>query len=335
MARIILGLALVLHSLGQAAVGMLASEGQPPVGRVVLITVAWTVAVGGFFAAGLGVWGAPLFRGWWRVAIWGATVASFGLFLLAGRLSLLLGPALDLVFVWLSFRWSSIADMPPQKAEPRGLRVMRVVANTFAVLVLAYVGLVVALRPWHHDWGTSRLESEAPLIGDEFAPNRLQSINHSITINAPPERVWPWLVQIGQGRGGFYSYDWLERAFGDDIHNADRILPEHQSLRKGDLIRAVQPDYLGGRLGDSVGWKVVEVIPERALVLENWGAFVLVPEGENKTRLIIRTHYDTGPIWAAPIGLFLFEPVHFIMEQKMLRTIKQHAESNIGEPQKI
>mgnify|MGYP001482651047 CR=1 FL=1 len=49
---------------------------------------------------------------------------------------------------------------------------MRVVANTFAVLVLAYVGLVVALRPWHHDWGTSRLESEAPLIGDEFAPNR-------------------------------------------------------------------------------------------------------------------------------------------------------------------
>ncbi len=326
MARFILGIALILHGLAHGLPGMLASEGHPPVWRIVLVTVAWTVAVGGYFSAGLGVWGTALFRPWWRLAIYGASLASFGLFLMAGRVSLWPGLLIDVVFLGFAF---SNPDWLEQRAGVRMIAPHKGWSGFWSVLgtlSLLYVSLAVALRPWHHNWGTSLVERETPFIGDELAPNRLQSINHSITINAPAERVWPWIVQMGQDKGGFYSYDWLERLFGDDIHNAERVVPGYQDLKEGDLVRAAQPDYMGGRLGDQIGWRVAKIVPNRALVLQNWGSFVLVPEGTNRTRLIIRTHFDTGPIWAAPIGVFLFEPVHFIMEQKMLRTIKEQVE---------
>jgi hypothetical protein len=138
--------------------------------------------------------------------------------------------------------------------------------------------------------------------------------------------VWPWLVQLGQDKGGFYSYAWLERLIGDDIHNADRINPAWQTVRPGDLVRAAQPDYLGGILGPDLGWRVVRVDPGRVLVLDGWGAFVLEPAG-NGTRLIVRTRGAGEPnVALAPFGLLVFDPAHFIMERGMLLGVKQRAE---------
>lgn len=123
----------------------------------------------------------------------------------------------------------------------------------------------------------------------------------AITIDAPPKRVWPWIVQLGQGRGGWYSYDWLENLLGLDIHTADRILPQFQELHPGDVL------LLGGA--------------EYATI-----AFVLERQPERRTRLIVR---NRAPITLTPSGLVwyaLLDPALFIMSRKMLLTIKQRVE---------
>jgi hypothetical protein len=157
-------------------------------------------------------------------------------------------------------------------------------------------------------------------------PNAHYTIQHAVTIRATPDAIWPWLMQLGQDRGGFYSYAWLERLVGDDIHNADRIHPEWQTLHEGDLVRAVQPDYLGGIFGPSVGWCITRLEPNRVLVLGGWGAFVLEPVGDS-TRLIVRSRGANEPnVALAPFGLLVFEPAHFIMQRRMLLGIRERAE---------
>jgi hypothetical protein len=137
-------------------------------------------------------------------------------------------------------------------------------------------------------------------------------------------------VQIGYGRGGFYSYDWLENAFvglfggTPGYRSAATILPEHQRLSLGDLIPAAPPDMMGGRLVDVARWKILAVEPNRALVLEGWGAFVLEPLGEGATRLIVRSR---GPgAWGRLAHYLFWEPAHFVMERRMLLGIKARAE---------
>jgi len=143
--------------------------------------------------------------------------------------------------------------------------------------------------------------------------------------------VWPWLVQLGQDRAGFCSYDWLERAIGDRVRNADRIHGEWQARAVGDTVLATQREYLGGRLG-TLGWRVSVIQPRAVLGLENWGNFVLRSIDSNTTRLVVRTRGRTRPTFAnfivAPIGVFVFEPAHFIMERAMLRGIRDRAESS-------
>jgi hypothetical protein len=113
---------------------------------------------------------------------------------------------------------------------------------------------------------------------------------------------------------------------GDDIRNADRIHPEWQTLHEGDLVRAVQPDYLGGIFGPNVGWHITRLEPNRVLVLGGWGAFILEPAG-GSTRLIVRTRGADKPnVALAPLGLLVFEPAHFIMQRRMLLGIKERAE---------
>jgi len=200
----------------------------------------------------------------------------------------------------------------------------------FGVALIAYAAATLLLRPMFVQWGTTADERVTALPGDEVHPmNATYRIDHAITIHAPASAVWPWLAQLGQGRGGFYSYDWLEGAFGDDIQNADRIHPEWQSVSRGDLIRATQSSYLGGKFGD-LGWKVLDVIPGRALILENWGAFVVEPVDSSTTRLIVRTRGAGNPSFAGlvfgPLNVFVFEPAHFIMQRGMLRGIRDRAE---------
>jgi hypothetical protein len=189
-------------------------------------------------------------------------------------------------------------------------------------LAIAFVN-----RPWLSRLLSSAAELRAEMPGDDVVPNPHYTVQHAISIRGTPADIWPWLVQLGQDRGGFYSYAWLERAVGDHITNADRIHPEWQTLREGDLVRATQPDYFGGMFGEDIGWRIELLEPERVLTLGGWGSFILQPAANGETRLIVRTRGAGKPnVALAPFGMLVVEPAHFIMERAMLRGIKQRVE---------
>lgn len=204
----------------------------------------------------------------------------------------------------------------------------------------AAVSYAFVIRPWMLSWGATKDEQYRLLPGDELLPEPKIYATHAITIQAPPANVWCWLAQLGQGRGGFYSYDWIENLMGLDIHNADRILPEYQEIKVGDAIPLAPQGF-------SVPVAVVE--KERALVLHgdtrlpgagetppmkpgeylsvSWG-FYLFPRGDGSTRLIERWKTDWNPSFKNDLFYRLFlEPGAFLMERKMLLGIKQRAES--------
>jgi len=209
--------------------------------------------------------------------------------------------------------------------------------KTFAGLAFAGgIGAIAAynykIRPWHLRWGATDEELTEVLPGDEVKPDAEIQVTHAITIDAPARVVWKWLVQIGQDRGGFYSYDWIENLFDLEIHNTQEIKPEWQTLKVGDFVRSAHTRWLGGKYIDKTGWFVVRMEEDRALVLRDeieqgsW-AFILKPLGETKTRLIIRARGGKPtnlPMKFVHYGFF--EPAHFIMERKMLLTLKKRAE---------
>lgn len=194
------------------------------------------------------------------------------------------------------------------------------------------------IRPWHQHWGATYEEMTGPMPGDDVKPEAEVQITHAITIDAARHDVWKWLVQIGQDRGGFFSYDWLENVFDLQIHNVDKIVPAFQSLKVGDIVRGARRGWLGGRFDDVAGWYVVELEPDRTLVLRDeidhgsW-AFDLRSIAENKTRLIIRARgKKPGNFGLKAFNYFFWEPAHFIMERKMLLTLKERAESRFPPP---
>jgi len=182
-----------------------------------------------------------------------------------------------------------------------------------ALLLLAGVFYVVVARP-----------------GDQVVARPGFVWTNAITIHAPASQVWPWLVQLGQGRGGLYSYDWLENLVGCDVHSSDRILPQFQtSLRVADrLIRMARYAPCN---------PVALFEPRRALVLghvkdtcfalaagharSSW-AFILQPVDRDSTRLLVRCR-------GSSLMARLQGPVQFVMQRKMMVGIKQRAE---GEP---
>ena len=195
-----------------------------------------------------------------------------------------------------------------------------------AVSIAVCVVASPLLRYWYLRWGASPEEVNMPLPGDEQVPDpRLQS-TRAISIHAPAAEVWPWLVQMGQGRGGLYSYEILENLANCDMHNADHILPEHQNLQVGDKVRLSQDENVPA-------FVVRGVEPGRAIILggddppTTW-AFVLEPIDEHSTRLIIRYRQDFEPTLGNVIGWRVFtEPIHFNMERKMLQGIKVRVEA--------
>jgi hypothetical protein len=178
----------------------------------------------------------------------------------------------------------------------------------------------LAIRPWHRRWGATDEELQMPLPGDELVPEPGYQHTRAVTVQAPADEVWQWLAQIGQGRGGFYSYDWLENLAGCKIRSADRIHSEWQEVRAGDTV-AVLPDW---------GPTILAVEPGQALVVEGWGTFAVCPVDHQTARLIVRARQPRG--WAALIYLLTLEIPHFIMERKMLLGLKQRAELATGGP---
>src|SRR6478672_4710657 len=201
----------------------------------------------------------------------------------------------------------------------------RSVLRATAIATVAYI---LVARPRQLRWGATDEESEGPLPGDDLIENADLIATRAITIRASAEQVWPWIAQLGQGRGGFYSYDFLENLVGCDIHSTDRVVPEWQDVEVGDEVR----------FAPAVGLVVAVVERGRSLVLRGgvpigniappydftW-AFALLDEPDKTTRLLVRERYSYKRPWAR----FLVEPteaVSFVMSQKMLRGIKGRAE---------
>jgi hypothetical protein len=177
-------------------------------------------------------------------------------------------------------------------------------------------------------WGATDREVGDSLPGDDLIPNADMIATRAITIHAAADRVWPWIAQLGQGRGGFYSYDWVENLVGCKIHSSNRILLELQDIKVGDEIR----------LAPQVGLVVALVEQGRSLVLRGgvpmgkraapydftW-AFTLREQADGTTRLLVRERYVYTRAWAR----LIVEPTEllsFVMSQKMLRGIRDRAE---------
>jgi hypothetical protein len=197
---------------------------------------------------------------------------------------------------------------------------------------------LMVIRPWHLKWGATAEEVKRALPGDDLLPNAKINATHAITIAAPIDRVWPWIAQIGRGRGGFYSYEAIENAMGLNIHNADRILPD------------CPPPQVGGSMpfADDFGVPYTIVDAPRTLVVYadtrlpgdhpapkmrrgdylamTWGWY-LEPIDNHTTRFIERWRTDYGPgLLNALVYRLFMEPGAFIMERKMLLGIKERAE---------
>ncbi len=179
------------------------------------------------------------------------------------------------------------------------------------------------VRRWYLTWGATDEEVERTMPGDELLPLPDMLSTRAVTIDAPPEAIWPWLVQMGSGRGGAYTYDWIENLFGLGMHSADEILPQFQNLAVGDVL-PVGPEGPGMR---------VEICdPGRTLAFRSQDGtwvwiFGLYPMFGN-TRLVSRNRIST-PVASRLVRIAnraVMEPGSLIMERKMLLGIKKRAE---------
>ncbi|MEY2443325.1 MAG: hypothetical protein QOJ46_2751 [bacterium] len=184
-----------------------------------------------------------------------------------------------------------------------------------SALMLGAAATYVAAVPRIRGWGATAAEREGPMTGDETVTDPGVQHTRAVAIDAPAERVWPWLVQIGQDRAGFYSYTWLENLVGCRMRNADRIHPEWQQRAVGDTLL----------LHPQAGYEIVALEPGRALALEAAWYFAVEPDGPQASRLIARWRCPQGPL--NTIFALLFELPHFVMERKMLLGIKRRAEA--------
>jgi hypothetical protein len=227
------------------------------------------------------------------------------------------------------------SDTHPYSSGPPGVsRGWRV-----AALALGVVAALGASRAWLREWGASPEEAAGALPGDRLVPEPADQTTRGVTVAAPPDAVWPWLVQMGQGRGGFYAYDAVEHLLGMRTPSATEIVAEHQSLRAGDEVRMTPDPWLSSLAGRF--FSVVEVDPRRSISLLQrrpsgeligW-TFALRPCAEG-TRLLVRTrrsHLDAPARrlaqWAE---LTLLGPGEALMERAMLRGVARRAEGAPG-----
>ncbi|MDP9330388.1 MAG: hypothetical protein M3P11_07120 [Actinomycetota bacterium] len=200
----------------------------------------------------------------------------------------------------------------------RGIVVSLLIASAVIGTYLLVVG------PWQRRWGTTDEELHRSMPGDALLRPAAPSTTRAITIDASPEEVFPWLLQIGYGRGGWYSYDWIDN---DGKPSVERIDPSLQQLAVGDRI-----EMLPG-LGPVVG----EIASNHYIVssgeTDSW-CLLVEPTPEHRTRLISRWKQDWPKSAGTYIWIALSDPGAFLMEQKMLRRIRDLAEAVGVQPRK-
>jgi hypothetical protein len=201
------------------------------------------------------------------------------------------------------------------------LKLIGILAGLASLAVI----VIIALMPWMDRWGATNDEIAASYAGDDLVPSPAVTYTRAVTVNATPEEVYPWLVQIGAEKGGMYSYSWFEtNILRCELINADRIHEEWQGLKVGDLVKMCPGDW------GPPAYEVAILESDKALVvghkengewLDIW-QFILVPQTDGTTRLIARSRdMKSGGIWN------IIRPGQFIMERGMLLGIKERAEA--------
>jgi len=187
-------------------------------------------------------------------------------------------------------------------------------------VVMAVSLYLLSIRPWQLRWGASDYEVAREMPCDDFIVDPTFNATRAVTIDAPPEMIWPWLLQIGHKRAGWYSYDWIDNL---GKPSATRVIPELQNLKEGDLIPA-SPD-------GKIGFTVHTIVPNEYMV---WGApgemswlWYLDPVSKTRTRLITRVRLKYR--WTHPSILFYLclDVGDIIMMRKCMLGIKERAES--------
>jgi hypothetical protein len=207
-------------------------------------------------------------------------------------------------------------------------------AEGFGLLPLVLLTWPVSRR-WLENWGSRPDERARTWPGDSLVSNADHIYTRAIDISAAASDVWPWVVQFGLGRAGFYSYELFERLVGIPVKNVESIVSELQSLTVGDEIR-LHPKAPGipivllepgahvcyGSLDES-GESSSKPDPGRS-----WSMYIL-PMGTNSSRLVLRGCIEPlrEPSMSKWLALALDEPIDYLMEQRMLRTIRRLAES--------
>jgi hypothetical protein len=202
------------------------------------------------------------------------------------------------------------------------------IAALLGMLPILY-GLLV--RPRMLDWGSTLEERQLPLPGDDLTPDAGTVTTRAVTIRAPATAVWPWVVQMGQDRAGFYTHNWVERLLRSGIPDVDEIHAEWQHLEPGDLMRTNRD--IGGK---PMGWPVLAVDPGRSIVVRSRSlpvgayAFVLLPIDDTSTRFIVRDR-ATWKRREWLFKVFVYEPLHAYMETGLLQGLRQRAEAGTSE----
>jgi hypothetical protein len=191
-------------------------------------------------------------------------------------------------------------------------------------------------------YGSTRAERAMSLPGDDMVVNPSVVTDHAITIDAAPADVWPWLVQMGWGRAGWYTPRWVDLLlFPANSPSAQRIVPDLQNLEVGDFVPDGPPET-------KCGFRVEVLAPERALVLHStshvplswrnrveldWSwAFVLTPlDDGQRTRYHFRSRWTTSPWWLTASGWLGIVPADFYMSRGMLRGVRERAEATARE----
>jgi hypothetical protein len=202
-------------------------------------------------------------------------------------------------------------------------KIVRLVTGTLLVIVIIVASFVL-LRQWTLSWGATDAEVERSLPGDELIARKPGDWTHAATIEAPPEEVWPWIAQIGDNRGGFYSYTFIENLLmGEDLyHNANRILPQFQNPQPGE-----------GMVMDSL--QVHDLQPGKWLLAAqaaeegdfNWvWLWHVEPVGTSQTRLLVRNTLRLPGVASNPVASTVLDLGGYIMERRMIQEIKLRAE---------
>ena len=193
-----------------------------------------------------------------------------------------------------------------------------IIISSFILLLALVLFYLLVYRRWSLGWGATELEIQRHMPGDDILEQPTFVATRAITITASPEQIWPWIIQIGYQRAGFYSYDRLDN---DGIHSSDTILPEFQGLQVGSSIPMTK----------DISATVIELDPPRSMVMDfqpwvwAWG---LEESEPGHTRLVTRVSYHTERI----ITNLLVEAFEIFMMRKCLIEIKKRVESQASRP---